>query len=406
MSADSGHRGVLDEGRQRKDPIRILSIDGGGMRGVMCVRVLAELELLSGRPVASLFDVIAGTSTGGMIALGLTRPGPDGRPWYTAQEVLDIYVTFGSTIFPRIAWRPLRWQQVRTARPVVAQRWGALTMPNRYSNARYSAAGLEALLGKLLGTTRLSEAMANVIVPSYDWRAGRAFVFRSREAQGGASVDPTMAQVARATTAAPTYFPPMQFRAGGRELVLIDGGMVANNPSSVAYFEALYQARQEGYRDPDFLILSLGTGRPPEEIPTYRELWSRNWLRMGMGMLGVLFDGTSEISDELLGGIIRPQHPKSRYLRLDTDLRGVRLNLDDARPQQIAGLLGLAERMITEHREDLAEMVRCLTATGTAQGTSPEEGSDTPEAGGTPRPAGGRRKRPRPQTDAMKSDRA
>lgn len=338
------------------------------MRGVMCVRILVELERLSGRPVAGLFDVIAGTSTGGMIALGLTTPGEDGKPALSAQEVQDIYIKYGSMIFPRVVLRPLGWQQMRTARPVVAQRWGALTFPSRYSNARYSAVGLEKLLDRLLGSAHLSEAMADVIVPSYDWRAGRAFLFRSREARDKSSIDPTMAQVARATTAAPTYFPPMQLRIGDRELVLIDGGIVANNPASVAYYEALYQARSEGYLDPDFMVLSLGTGRPPEEIPTYKELWSRNWLRMGMGMLGVVMDGTSEISDDLLSGIIKPRHPKSRYWRLNTDLRGVRLHLDDASPRQVAGLLHLAEQMIAEHRDDLTEMVRCLTATGAPEG--------------------------------------
>jgi predicted acylesterase/phospholipase RssA len=364
VTPETGHRGDLDEGRRHTDPIRILSIDGGGMRGVMAVRILAELERLSGRPIASLFDVIAGTSTGGMIALGLTQPGPDGKPRLSAQDVQDIYIKFGATIFPRIAWRPFGWRPIWAGRPVIVQRFGALAFPRRYSNARYSAVGLEKLLRELLGTTRLSEAMADVIVPSYDWKAGRAFVFRSREAREKSSIDPTMAQVARATTAAPTYFPPMRLRAGDRELVLIDGGVAANNPASIAYYEALYQARSEGRLDPDFLVLSLGTGRPPVAVPTYEELWSRNWLRMGMGMLGVLMDGTSEISDELLTGIIRPRHPSSRYWRLDTDLNAVRLNMDDASERQVSGLLALAEQTISDNRDELAEMVRCLTVTG------------------------------------------
>jgi predicted acylesterase/phospholipase RssA len=184
-----------------------------------------------------------------------------------------------------------------------------------------------------------------------------------------------MAQVARATTAAPTYFPPMRLQTGDRELVLIDGGVVANNPASIAYFEALHQADAEERPDPDFLVLSLGTGRPPVEVPTYRELWSRNWLRMGMGMLGVMMDGTSEISDEVLGNIMRPRHPRSRYWRIDTDLYGVRLNLDDASPQQVKGLIGLAEKTIADHMAELTEMAGLLTATGvTAAAGPPDQG--------------------------------
>ena len=351
------HRSDLDAGRKHTDPIRILALDGGGMRGVMTVRVLVELERLSGRPTAGLFDVIAGTSTGGMIALGLTKPGLDGKPAMTAQDVLDTYVAHGKDIFPRPVWRPLRWAQLRLSGPILAQRVGALARPARFGNARYPAAGIEALLGRMLGPTRLSEAMADVIVPTYEWKAGRSFVFRSRKAREGEMIDPTMAQVAMATTAAPTYLPAFRLREPDREYVFLDGGVVANNPASVAYYEALYQAHKQGRPDPDFLVVSLGTGRPPEEVPTYQELWSRNWLRMGMGMLGVMFDGASEIVDELLTEIILPRHPSSRYWRLNADLRGVRLNLDDATPHQIAGLLALAEQMIADHRDDLTEMV-------------------------------------------------
>jgi predicted acylesterase/phospholipase RssA len=390
LTAGAGHRSDLDAGRKQTDPIRILALDGGGMRGVMTARILVELERLSGRPIAGLFDVIAGTSTGGMIALGLTKPGPDGKPALTAQGVLEVYIEHGRRIFPRAAFRPLGWEQLRASRPIVAQRFGALARPARYGNARYSSIGLNALLVEMLGTTRLSEAMADVIVPSYDWKAGRAVVFRSRGARNGDFIDPTMVQVALATTAAPTYFPAFRLRAPDGDLVLIDGGLVANNPTSVAYYEALYQAHAMGRSDPDFLVLSLGTGRPPEEIPTYQELWSRNWLRMGMGMLGVMFDGTSEIVDELITEVIRPKQPASRYWRLNTDLRGVRLNLDDASAGQLEKLVVLAERMIAERKDDLAEMAKLLVESRPAETASPKKAarpraSRATPGGGTPK---------------------
>ena len=360
-----GYRADLDAGRKPWDPIRILSIDGGGMRGVIPASVLVELERISGRPVAGLFDVIAGTSTGGMIALGVSKPGVDGKPAFSAKQVLDTYVKYGPLVFPRVDLRPLRWEGVRASRPVLTQRIGAFAQPRRYGNARFKSAGLEALLNQLLGRTKLADAMADVIVPSYDWKAGRAYVFRSREAREGTEPNPTMALVAQATSAAPTYFAPVRIRIPHRELVLIDGGVVANNPTSVAFYEALNRARSEGREDPDLLVVSLGTGRPPLEATTYQELWSRNWLRMGMGMLGVVFDGTSEIIDTLLSGIIGPKHPNSRYWRLDTELHGARLDLDDARPPQVQTLLKLAEELIARQKDELAEMVRLLTSPGT-----------------------------------------
>jgi predicted acylesterase/phospholipase RssA len=361
-----GNRADLDAGRKSSDPIRILSLDGGGMRGVIPARILVELERLSGRPIAGMFDVVAGTSTGGMIALAMSKPGADGMPALTAQEVLDTYVTYGPVIFPRVALRPLRWERVQASRPVIAQRFGAVTRPRRYGNARFQSVGLEGVLKKLLGDAKLADAMADVIVPSYDWKAGRAYVFRSREAREGTGVNPSMAVVARATSAAPTYFSPLRLRVPDRELVLIDGGLVANNPASIAYYDALYRARSEARAEPDFLVVSLGTGMPPAAVPTYQELWSRNWLRMSMGMLGVMFDGTSEIVDSLLTEIITPRHPSSRYWRLNMELHGARLDLDDARPAQLQTLLELAEALIASMADDLAEMVQLLTSSNAA----------------------------------------
>ena len=188
-------------------------------------------------------------------------------------------------------------------------------------------------------------------------------------------VNPTMVQVALATTAAPTYLPAFQLRTADREFVLIDGGVVANNPASVAYYEALYQTTLHKRADPQFLVVSIGTGTLPEKTPTYRELWSRNWLRMGMGMLGVMFDGTSEVVDELLTEIIKPKEPASRYWRLNAELHGIRLNLDDASPLQLEKLVALGEQLVKDRRGDLEEMVARLT---TSDGDPPPKGKRRP----------------------------
>jgi patatin-like phospholipase/acyl hydrolase len=347
--------------KQAERPIRILSIDGGGMRGIIPARALVELERLTGRRIGDMFDVIAGTSTGGIIALAVAKPGEDGTPAFTAEEILDTYVNLGPAVFPRINFRPVTREHIREIRPEVSQRVGAVTQPRRYGNARFRSVGLELLLSKYFGDVKLSQAMADVICPTYDWKAGRAFLFRSRQARDGTGPDPSMTMVARATSAAPTYFAPLRLRAQDRELVLIDGGFVANNPASIAYYEALRAARNEGRESLDVQMVSLGTGRPPEEIPTYQELWSRNWLRLGMGMLGVMFDGTSEIVDATLEELIGPTRPVGRYWRLNADVRGATLDLDDARPRQVRALLKVADQMVEREASTLAEISEVLT---------------------------------------------
>jgi hypothetical protein len=94
-----------------------------------------------------------------------------------------------------------------------------------------------------------------------------------------------------------------------------------------------------------------------------------------MGMLGVVFDGSSEIIDELLTEVVRFKHPGSRYWRVNTELNGVRLNMDDASPGQIERLIDLAEQMIADRKDDLVEMVELLTTSGSGKG-----GSKGPEA--------------------------
>ena len=346
--------------------IRVLSIDGGGLRGVIPLRILIELERLTGRGAATLFDVVAGTSTGGVVAMALCRPDDDGRPAMSAATILEIYLKWAPLIFIKPTLRTaFALARKRPGRLALRQRVGALVTPRKYGNARYSAEGIESLYKDCMGDARLADAITDVIVPAYDWKAGRAVVFRSRAAKRD-GINPTMVEVSRATSAAPTYFPPMRITGeGGKEMICIDGGVAANNPSTVAYYEALVEERELG-TDADFLMVSLGTGRPPEEIPTYEELWSRGWLSLGMGMLNVVFDGTSEIADELMRVIISAKEPYSRYFRFQTDLRGCSLDLDDSSAENLAALCRLGDQLVEERRADLETLAERLMIAPTA----------------------------------------
>src|SRR5215210_4815135 len=83
---------------------KVLSIDGGGIRGIIPAMVLAEIEARTGKRSAEMFDLVAGTSTGGILALGLTKPGQDGKPEYSAKKLIDLYETEGRKIFSIPVW--------------------------------------------------------------------------------------------------------------------------------------------------------------------------------------------------------------------------------------------------------------------------------------------------------------
>ncbi len=165
---------------------RILAIDGGGIRGVIPAKVLVKIEEQTGKKIAELFDLIAGTSTGGILAAGLCVPGPDGKtPKYAASELLDLYKLRGKKIF-------------------------ASSLPRKVLSvlvgSEYSSGGLEAQLESYLEDWRLADAVTGLLITSFDMRAGEAWFFSRRRAKADTTRNYKLRDVARATSAAPTYF--------------------------------------------------------------------------------------------------------------------------------------------------------------------------------------------------------
>lgn len=314
--------------------MRILAIDGGGIRGLIPALVLAELEARTGRPVSDLFDLVAGTSTGGILACALTRPADDGSARYAAAQLVELYEQEGPAIFHRDLLR-----RFRTA--------------DGYLDERYDDIGLRAALAGYLGTTRLSEARSDVLVTAYALRERFAFLFRSSRARADPTYDFTMADVAHATSAAPTYFEPAVVTdvAGAHTWGLIDGGVYATNPAMVALAEV---ARAGSAPDVE-LLLSLGTGEHtrPLEVADVRD-WGR--LQWAPRIVDVVFDGVAETVEFEASRILG-----DRYVRLQTPLAHASDDLDDASPENLAALRATGEALIAERSADLDRVAALLT---------------------------------------------
>ena len=227
---------VWPEGR----PFRILSLDGGGIRGIYAASILADLEqrYCGGRRVAEYFDLIAGTSTGGILALGLGAGLPAG-------ELRDLYVIRGNEIFPE-------------RKDSFAGRLKSLTedvlqfVLYRYERDAVASLLTQKLRGKLFG-----ESLNRLVIPSFDGKHSEVFVYKTpHHADYRFDRFEKMVTVALATSAAPTFFRP--FPNGGYQLV--DGGVWANNPIMLAVIEALtcFTVRPEQIE-----VLSIGTGEDP-----------------------------------------------------------------------------------------------------------------------------------------------
>jgi patatin-like phospholipase/acyl hydrolase len=320
--------------------VRILSIDGGGIRGIIPARILQEIEETTGKAVADLFDLIAGTSTGGILALGLTKPAEGGRPQYCAADLVELYEAEGPRIFNRSTWHYLK----------------AL---NNLADEKYDSSGIEEVLHEYFGETRLSDALTNLMVTSYDIERRAPYFFKSYRAADSRERDTPMADAARATSAAPTYFAPHRINIPGRNdyRALVDGGVFANNPTMCAYAEAkgLFPNAT------DYLVISIGTGELTRRIPIEEaEEWGlAMWAQP---LLGVVFDGVSDTVDYQVRTMCRTDTDIQPYHRLQVTLTEGNDDMDDTTTTNLRALRILAERFITDSGKDLQTISRQLTA--------------------------------------------
>jgi uncharacterized protein len=293
--------------------VKILAVDGGGIRGLIPALVLAEIERRSGRRIGELVDLVAGTSTGGIIACALTRPEP-----LAAADVAAIYEQEGPRIFDRSLLKRIRSVD------------GLL-------DERYDSAGLVEALEKHLGGVMLADADPPVLLTAYDIERRRAVLLRTGE------TDISMVDAAHATSAAPTYFEPVA-AAGG---ALIDGGVFATNPSVCAYAEV------DGALA---LLASLGTGEHTRPLPLHEVRgWGQlEWVRP---LLDVVFDGSADAVDLQLTALLGDD-----YIRLQTPLDEASDALDDASPENLAALRREAERLIAARDDEIDRLCTRLAA--------------------------------------------
>jgi patatin-like phospholipase/acyl hydrolase len=212
---------------------RILSIDGGGIRGVFPASLLAKVEESIGVPVADYFDLIAGTSTGGILALGLGLG-------LGAPDILRFYREHGPEIFA--GNRIMKWAR-------------------HFGLAKYASKPLADALQQVFGNRLLGESTKRLVIPSCNLVTGEVHVWKTaHHPRLERDYHERAVNVAISTAAAPTYFPAYRSAAG---LPLIDGGVWANNPTGVAVVEAIGIL---GWDPNSLRVLSLGCTSSPLDV--------------------------------------------------------------------------------------------------------------------------------------------
>lgn len=324
---------------KKPDPthFRVLALDGGGIRGVITATWLANLEdKLKGR-IRDHVDLIAGTSTGGILACAVAKGIP-------ASEVLNLYERRGREIFPGAPSR--LWSRL------------GRTFTQGPSAPKYTDAGLERVLRDVLGDARFGDIPKPVLIPTYNTLMRQALVFKNSK---DSHQHIPIWQIAKATASAPTYFPATVMNVEGVELPIVDGGVVANNPTACAVAEAIRMQGDAGTGKGlgDLAVVSMGTGQTTRPIRINEALeWGA--LEWAVPVIDVIMDGAADATEYIVSQLM----PRTNYERMQARLDEAFDDMDDASVTNVNALKAVAHDHLRNEGgdEQIARIARLLAA--------------------------------------------
>lgn len=330
---------------------KILSIDGGGIRGVLPAAILAHIEkrLIQQEnnldlKIADCFDLLAGTSAGGILVALYLTPNKNSdlgktssrRPKYSAQEVLDYYSELGPILF-------------KHSFSYFFKSVAGLI------RSRYSEDALYDFSKKIIGDSYISEVMKDCLITAYDLSSRKALLFSKFATQKyGYMADYKLCDIACSTSAAPSYFIPTQiFAKDGGARHLVDGGVYAGNPSMCALVEAIKIWPQE--RVSNFSMLSIGTGKviKPYHYKKTKHFGYIHWLNP---ILDILMASVSETVDYQMQQIFSINGVSQNYTRIEPPILTADAKIDNAGAKNMRRLHSAAQNYI-DHNAPLLDSI-------------------------------------------------
>lgn len=307
------------------DDLWVLSIEGGGIRGLMAAYWIQQLEEQVGVPASTMFDVFGGTSTGSLLVLGLNTPDAVGKPRFSGKTMVQLYQEKAATIF---------------ARP-----WGHfVSSVAGFVGSKYPATGLKEVLMGAVGAAQLSETIKPCVVPSYDLTHNAPVLFSSSEAKINPDADYLVRKVAQASCAAPLYFPPTHFKLDERgKASLVDGFFWAMNPARLALREA---KRLNPKKVGQIHLVSFGTGES-HRAPMHEQLKGLSMTAWISRILYGVTDGARQEVHMALDEELNVPGAQRRYFHFQPTIDFAHQNMDNATPENMTYLLGIAQQMVT-----------------------------------------------------------
>lgn len=325
----------------------VLSIDGGGIRGIIPAVFLAELKKLLEqkgvyKPYHQIFDIIAGTSTGGLITLALTVPickntgGElyDAKGGVAADKLPELYKSFGNRVFP-------------------GNRNKVRKLVRQFFTSKYSPVPFRTVLEEIFRDCTVKEALTNILITAFDMKSVQPVFIKKRPVSAGGDTDPDfyMVDAALATAAVPTYFPPVNVCRDNESYYLIDGGIFCINPAMCAFIEA----RKIFPQSSEYIILSLGTGNQKEEYRTEKmQNWGFfNWIApwLGVPLITAVGEGQKISTNHML-------HKLSQValFRFDVELDREKGGIDDGSPENIEYLVQKGKEMWKQNTDKINKL--------------------------------------------------
>ncbi len=330
----------------KKKKVAILSIDGGGIRGIIpgvilqCLEEKLQKKTKTNLFIGDFFDFIAGTSTGGILASIYLIPNIHNRAQHSAKDALGLYLKNGEDIFHSSIW-----DKVQRAKGLIDE--------------RYSSNSLEKHLAEFFKNITLKELIKPCLITSYEITSRKAHFFtKSKEDM----CNFYMKDVARATSAAPSYFEPALIKSlHEQEFALVDGGVFANNPALCAYAEARKTQFKGKIANPsakDMIIVSIGTGIVKEPY-TYAEMKDAGEIEWLSPIIDILMSGNAETVDYQLSQMYCTLSGKDSkdYHRLEPILKEASPKMDLATKSNIRHLQQAGYSYVEECESQLNEIV-------------------------------------------------
>lgn len=268
----------------------ILAIDGGGIRGLIPALLLSQIEDLHDVLIKDVFDLVVGTSTGGILACACACGIP-------AEEVADLYQVRGPKIFQR-------------------SRWNKFRNPRGLFKPRYTGKQLKIELDAVFGDTMLDDPeIGPMVITSYNMGTGDPEFYKTCSWRGTPRRRLLIKDVAYATSAAPTYFPPTKIGSQDDGGYMVDGGVHSNDPALCAWVEA-----RKLWPDDGVVLVSMGTGR---KGPGWKFIDPTGWgvIRWAVPALNIMMDGAVDVVDHYCQALLGDS-----YLRVDRPLDGVEMD--------------------------------------------------------------------------------